>query len=278
MIKKLIFIFTLELLALDMYATGQDGDIIYIDGKQWILLGKPVYADSILSNDLRAALPEERSITTANWDGYTAYWSISQEKLCLDSIKYNLYDKATMKSHTECMPSDIMFRVFKEYSYGNHIVAAWFDDDIRVASGKRIYYMHDGYERYYENEQIINIDHGNQRGKHVYHNYVVDGFSFDIGSPDYQAQLRKKFPLHIEKYPELTNVKKVVFKIKRARVNAEGHLVECEVKVLMPADNQNLADEMTELLKAYHPWRISYINGEYRALGIEGYSFPYILN
>ena len=74
-----------------MYATGQDGDIIYIDGKQWILLGKPVYADSILSNDLRAALPEERSITTANWDGYTAYWSISQEKLCLDSIKYNLY-------------------------------------------------------------------------------------------------------------------------------------------------------------------------------------------
>jgi hypothetical protein len=69
-----------------------------------------------------------------------------------------------------------------------------------------------------------------------------------------------------------------VFKIKRARVNAEGHLVECEVKVLMPADNQNLADEMTELLKAYHPWRVSYINGEYRALGIEGYSFPYILN
>ena len=47
----------------------------------------------------------------------------------------------------------------------------------------------------------------------MYHNYVVDGFSFDIGSPDYQAQLRKKFPLHIEKYPELTNVKKVVFKI-----------------------------------------------------------------
>ena len=171
-----------------------------------------------------------------------------------------------------------MFRVFKKYSDGKHIVAAWLDDSIRVASGKRIYYMHNGYERYYENEQIINIDHGKQTGKHVYHNYVVDGFSFDIGSPDYQVQLRKKFPLHIEKYPELTNVKRVVFKIKRARVNAEGHMVECEVKVLMPADNQRLADEMTELLKAYHPWRVSYINGEYRAFGIEGYCFPYILD
>ena len=260
-----------------MYATGQEGDIIYIDGKQWILLGKPVYADSVIWNDLKAALPEERSFTTANWDGYTAYWSISQEKLCLDSIKYDLYDKATKKSHTECMPSDIMFRVFKKYCDGNRVVATWFNDDIRVASGEMIYYMHDGYERNYEYEQMISIDHGKLTGKHAYHNYVLDGFSFDHNSPDFQAQLREKFPLHIENYPELANVKRIVFSIKRARVNAEGHLVECEVKVLKPADNPHLATEMAELLKAYHPWRVSYINGEYRTYGIEGYSFPYII-
>lgn len=275
MIKRLIFIFTIDLLALAMYATGQNGDIIYIDGKQWVLLGKPVYADSVLWNDLKAALPEKRSFTTANWDGYTAYWSISQEKLFLDSIKYDLYDKATKKSHTECMPSDIMLRVFKKYTDGNRIVAAWFNDDIRVASGEMIYYMHDGYERNYEYEQIISIDHGKLTEKHAYHNYVIDGFSFDHNGPDFQAQLREKFPLHIEKYPELANVKRIVFSIKRARVNAEGHLVECEVKVLKPADNPHLAAEMTELLKAYHPWRVSYINGEYRAYGIEGYSFPF---
>ena len=76
---------------------------------------------------------------------------------------------------------------------------------------------------------------------------------------------------------ELANVKRIVFSIQRARVNAEGHLVECEVKVRKPADNQPLAAEMEALLKAYHPWRVSYINGEYRANGIEGYTFPYII-
>ena len=277
MIKRLIFVFTIELLALTMYATGQDGDIIYIDDKQWILLGKPVYADSVLRNDLMAALPEERSVSTANWDGYTAYWSISQGELCLDSIKYDLYDKATKQSHAERMPSDIMFHVFKKYADGNRIVASWLDSDIRVASGEMIYYVHDGYERNYEYEQIISIDHGKLTGKQAYHNYVVDGFSFDHSSPDFQAQLREKFPLHIENYPELANVKRIVFSIQRARVNAAGHLVECEVKVRKPADNQPLAAEMEALLKAYHPWRVSYINGEYRANGIEGYTFPYII-
>ena len=212
MIKRLIFVFTIELLALTMYATGQDGDIIYIDGKQWILLGKPVYADSVLRNDLMTALPEGRSVTTANWDGYTAYWSISQGELCLDSIKYDLYDKATKLSHTERMPSDIMLRMFKKYVDGNRIVASWFDNDLRVASGEMIYYVHGGYERNYEYEQIISIDHGKLTGKQAYHNYVVDGFSFDNNSPDFQAQLREKFPLHIENYPELANVKATIVK------------------------------------------------------------------
>lgn len=279
MINRLLYLlYFLYLLPFAIYATGQEGDVIYIDGKQWMLLGKPVYADSVLWNDLKAALPEERPISTANWDGYTAYWSISQGELCLDSIKYDLYDKATKKSHTERMPSDIMLRVFKKYTDGNRIVASWFDNDLRVASGEMIYYVHGGYERNYEYEQIISIDHGKLTGKQAYHNYVVEGFSFDYSSPDFQAQLREKFPLHIENYPELANVKRIVFSIQRARVNAEGRLVECEVKVLKPADNQRLADEMAALLKAYHPWRVSYINGEYRANGIEGYTFPYIID
>jgi len=35
---------------------------------------------------------------------------------------------------------------------------------------------------------------------------------------------------------------------------------------------------MTRLLKAYHPWKVSYINGEFRAFGIEHHSFPYPLD
>jgi hypothetical protein len=105
----------------------------------------------------------------------------------------------------------------------------------------------------------------------------VDGFSFDKFNLANNEELREMFPLHIERYPELANEERIVFGIQRARVDAQGNLVECEVKVLKPKDNLLLAAEITESLKAYHPWRVLFINGEYSAKGIEGWTIPYPL-
>ena len=134
--------------------------------------------------------------------------------------------------------------------------------------------MHEGFERNYEEEQIISINNGKVRERKEYHNYVVDGFSFDAPQ---RYDIRKMFPLHIEQYPELAGAKRIVFSIKRARVDAQGNLVECELKV-RPNDNPRLAEEMAESMKAYRPWRVLFINGEFRAKGIEGYTIPYVLN
>lgn len=287
--RRLIFFFTLVFVSLNIYATGQDGDLIYIDGKQWVLLGKPVYADSILAKDLIAALPKERSYSTANWDGYTAYWSIQEDKLCLDSILYEIYEDSK-NNRKECVPSETLKSVFRKYVDGKHIVATWFNGNIRVARGKMIYYEHTGYERNFENERIVTLDHGKVCEMKDYQNYFLEGFSFDRSTlnrwpgknmqPWSNTELREMFPLHIENYPELTDVKRIVFSIKRARVDAQGNLVECEVKVVRPKDaefNPRLAAEMAEAMKAYHPWRVFFINGEFRAYGIEGYFFPYLL-
>ena len=274
--KRLFIFITLTLMSLTMYATGQEGDIIYIDGEQWELLGKPIYADSVLSRELKKALPKERGINTANWAGYTAYWSIQQEKLYLDSIRYVIYDSA-QKSRTECLPSKAMRRIFKKYASRKRIVATWFNNEIRVAKGKQLYYVHEGYTRNYEHERVISIEQGKVCGTKDYQNYVVDGFSFDKYRPNNKAELREKFPLHIELYPELADVKRIVFNIKRARVDEQGNLVECEVKVFRPNDNPRLTAEMAEAMKAYRPWRVMFINGEYRAYGIEGYTIPYNL-
>lgn len=274
--KRLFIFITLTLMSLTMYATGQEGDIIYIDGEQWELLGKPIYADSVLSRELKKALPKERGINTANWAGYTAYWSIQQEKLYLDSIRYVIYDSA-QKSRTECLPSKAMRRIFKKYASRKRIVATWFNNEIRVAKGKQLYYVHEGYIRNYEHERVISIEQGKVCGTKDYQNYVVDGFSFDKYRPNNKAELREKFPLHIEQYPELADVKRILFNIKRARVDAQGNLVECEVKVFRPNDNPRLAAEMAEAMKAYRPWRVMFINGEYCAYGIEGYTIPYNL-
>lgn len=275
--KRLFIFITLTLMSLTMYATGQEGDIIYIGGEQWELLGKPIYADSVLSRELKKALPKERGINTANWAGYTAYWSIQQEKLYLDSIRYVVYESA-QKSRTECLPSKAMRRIFKKYASRKRIVATWFNNELRVAKGKQLYYVHEGYTRNYEHERVISIEQGKVCGTKDYQNYVVDGFSFDKYRPNNKAELREKFPLHIEQYPELADVKRIVFNIKRARVDEQGNLVECEVKVLRPNDNPRLAAEMAEAMKAYRPWRVMFINGEYRPYGIEGYTIPYNLN
>ena len=280
--KRLLFLLTLTLVSLTAYATGQDGDIIYIDGTEWVLLGKPVYADSVLSRELKAALPERHGFTTANWAGYTACWSIQQDKLFLDSISYQVYDGSAPMGRTEYLSSDTLLRVFKKYTDGNgRIVATWYDDDIRVAKGKMIYYVHDGYMRNYENERLISIKHGEVREVKNYQNYVIEGFAFEDVKGRAKvtaAELKKMFPLHLEKYPELAGVKRIMFSIKRACVDTTGHLIDCEVRVIRPDDNPQLAAEMAEAMKAYHPWRVMFINGEYRAYGIQGYTFPYLLD
>lgn len=273
--KRLLFFLTLTFASLATYATGQEGDVIFIDGVQWILLDKPVYSDSALSHAMEAALPEGRGVNTANWAGYTAYWSIRQEKLFLDSIQYEVYDDASAKKfRTERLSSDILLRVFNKYAEGECIVAKWLNRDIRAAKGKMLYYVHSEYHRNYENERIISIAQGEVCDTKEYQNYVVDGFSFDNCRPD---ELREKFPLHIERYPELADVKRVVFKIEKASVDAQGNLVECKVRVMKPGSNERLAAEMAEAMKACRPWRVMFINGEYRSYGIEDYCIPYVL-
>ena len=274
--KKILICIQFLLLTTVAYATGQDSDVIYINGTRWALLDRPVCRDSLLYHHLKAVLPAERHITTANWDGFTSYWSIEEDVFYLDSIRCEHYDINSRKITGERIPNDTLLRVFKNFVEGERIVASWLTDDIRVATGKMIYYQHMGFERNYEHEQIFSIRKGKVIGKQDYHNYVVDGFAFDKVKSN--TDIRKLFPLKIEKYPELANVKRIIFYIRQARVDMHGNLVECEVKVLKPGDNQQLAEEMTQLLKAYHPWKVSFINGEFRAFGIEQYTFPYPLD
>lgn len=281
--KKLIFFLTLTLVSLSTFATGQEGDILYMDGVKWGLLGKPIYGDSLLSRQLQAALPKQ-GIVTSNWSGYTAHWSVQKGQLCLDSITYEIYkDK---ESQTISLPSKVMRQLFKKYIKGKRIVATWVNGDLRLGKGKVIYYQHSGFDRHYENERFVTVKQGKVCATKDYQNYVVDGFAFedyksrpqfDKDGKNSKTTLREMFPLHIEQYPELADVKKITFLIKKARVDAQGHLVECEVRV-WPEDNPRLAKEIEEVLKAYHPWRVSYINGEFRGYGIQGFTVPYFIN
>ena len=278
--KKFIITITLFLISIATYATGQEGDIIYIDGTQWTLLGKPISRDTTLWGQVRAAIPQQHVITSSNWSGFTAFWSIRQDVLYLDSIQY-MRPARDNKTLPECIPIETLKSIFKNYYDGKQIVAKWLKGYIRVASGKMLYYEHMGYERNYEEEQIISIDQGKVTGVKTFHNYVKEGFSFDqkgqAQAASMHKQLKEMFPLHLERYPELANEKRILFSIRRAKVDETGHLVDCEVEVMKPNDNPQLAAEMAASMKAYYPWRVLFINGEYRAYGIERYYIPYPL-
>ena len=96
--KRLLLVMHLLFLTIFAHATGLESDIIFIDGIQWNLLGRPVCADSVLYSNLKAVLPENRPVATSNWDGFTSYWSIKQDFLCLDSIRCENYEKGKMVS------------------------------------------------------------------------------------------------------------------------------------------------------------------------------------
>ncbi len=276
---RLLLCAQLMLLALTANATWQDGDVIYVNGERLELLGRPICLDSTLYHTLKDELPSNQPTVTSNWDGFTAYWSINNDRLYLDSVRCEAYDPNVKAVVGKSIPSITFYRIFNRYIAGNRIAASWVSAKIRVAKGKVIYYQHSGFERNYEEETILDIDKGKVIGKKEYHNFVKDGFSFDkLQENGAQEMLHKILPLHIERYPELVNVKRLIFRVKRARVDEKGNLLECNVQVVRPDAGPQLATEIAEALKTYHPWKVYFINGEYRALGIENWRISYILH
>lgn len=270
--------------AIGIFATGQDGDLIFIDGEMWVLLGKPLYADSLLHSSLINILPKDRSISTANWDGYTGYWSISNDKLVLDSIRVSFWNVDTREYRQESIPPSDMQHVFNSYYNKDDIIATWLTDTIRIGKGEQIFYMHDGYLRNHEYEQFIAINRGKVTERKSYHNkVVVDGFSFSMLKS--REEIRAKFPLDLKSYPELDEVKRIIFSIGDVRLDSIGNLIDCHVRAYIPRQDRDkmqslegLENSFKLMLKSITPWKTLYINGEYVSENRFGYTIPYIVS
>lgn len=279
--KRFVFFLYVITIAFHSFATGQDGDVIFINGERWGLLGKPIYADSMLYKSLMDVLPEGRSITTANWDGYKGYWSIKNDELILDSIEVSFWNNDTHKYWQQCIPSIDMQRVFGNYYDKKDIHATWLTDTIRVGKGETIFYIHDGYERNHEYEKIIAVKEGHVTELQSFHNrVVVDGFS--ISNLKKQEEIKAKFPLDFNSCSELDGVKRIIFNISDMRLDSLGNLIDCRVKAIIPKHDseklhctEQLANRMKQMLKNIRPWKTLFINGEYVSESKYGYYLPY---
>lgn len=281
--RLLVFIYAF-FASIGMFATGQDGDRILIDGEMWVLLGKPLHADSLLHSSLMNILPKDRTITTANWDGYTGYWSIHDDRLVLDSITVSFWDDDARKYWQERLPASDMRQVFSRYYDNNDIIATWLTDTIRIGKGEQIFYMHAGFMRNHEYEQFLAIDRGKVTGRKSYHNrVVVDGFSFSMLKS--QEEIRAKFPLDLKSYPELEGAKRIIFNIRDMQLDSLGNLVDCHVRASIPGHDRDkkpslegLENSFKQMLKAISPWKTLYLNGEYVSDEKSGFTIPYVIS
>ena len=282
--KRFLVCFYALFVTIGMFATGQDGDRIFIDGEMWVLLGKPLHADSLLHSSLINILPKDRSITTANWEGYTGYWSINNDRLTLDSIRVSFWNVDTHQYRQESIPPSDMQHVFNRYYDKDKIIATWLTDTIRIGKGKQIFYMHDAYIRNLEYEQFITINRGNVTERKSFHNkVVVDGFSFSMLKS--REEIRAKFPLDLKSYPELDGVKRILFSIRDVQLDSLGNLVDCHVRAFVPKQDRDkmpslegLENSFKRMLKSISPWKTLYINGKYVSENRFGYTIPYIIS
>ena len=298
--RLIVCIFVLSVVA-SSWASAYQGDVIYIDGEKWTLMGRPIERDSALSHHLLDVLPKERRHSSGNWQGYTGYWSIRDGQLFLDSIRVGFdFDSSVMatsifpannkdgKEIPLFLSADDMFKVFHDYYVDGAILASWITGEVRVARGHVVKYVHQGYMRSLEFEQYYTVDQGRVTDSVSYHNRIaVKGFSIEEFNYKYRKQdsesrekIRQLIPIPVENYPDLAGVEGFVCDVSDIQVDSLGNLVDCRVKIDLKGDNDELKDWLSQDVKAalmnLRPWKVLFIKNEY-VTDIENFWFRYDL-
>ena len=275
-------------IAVSSLATAYQGDVIYIDGERWTLMGQPVERDSALFHHLLDVLPKERRYSSGNWHGYTGYWSIRDGQLYLDSIRVGFdFDKSVMattifpannkdgKEIPPFLPADDMIEVFHDYYVNGEILASWITGKVRVARGHAVKYVHQGYMRSLEYEQYYTVDQGRVTDSVSYHNrIVVNGFSIEEFKSKYRwhdsesgEKIRQLIPIPVENYPDLAGVKEFFCNVSDIQVDSLGNLLACSVKIDFKGGNDEVKDRLSQDAKTalmnIRPWKVLFIDNEF---------------
>lgn len=263
--KKIFLFFLVLLTVFQMKATGQSGDIIYLEGEEWVLMAKPIAQDSLLRERVWEFLPENRTFSTNNWSGYTAFWEVSDGYIYLRRMEVAVYDKVRKKRSTMVYEANDLQELFASYFKEGKIQATWFSGELRAGKGKVVKYVHDGFERNMETECVLTILNGKVLNTKTYHNNRKDGLDFIKA----KEEMVSRFPW--EQFPEYRG-QRIIFRIRNCQLTADGHFVDCDVHSIhlrslqedrINDENNHLALAFKETLKSIYPWEVFFINGKY---------------
>ena len=267
--KKYLILIVFTLFSGFAHATPEDGDIIIINGERWSLFCKPIYAEKDLYNKLMAILPKERGISTSNWDGYIAYWSIKDRHLCLDSISVEMVDYNARNTHIQLIPRKELKKIFKRHIRGKNIVANWISGNLRAAKGLLLYDEgFSGYERYLDYETVFSVEKGRILNQQSFHNRLInDGFPGRNTESITEEMINTFFEFIVNNHPEHADLKWFDVCINDIKVDSLGNCIDCNISTRTKShgdfESGNLAEVIKNYLKKIHPWRTYYIKGKY---------------
>ena len=255
-----------------VFATGQECDIITINGTEWGLLARPVCFDGTLRKAVMAALPADRGINTANWEGFTSHWTVRSDSLFLDKITYEVYNSNADGYTIREVNAATLDSIFAPYKTPGGIHAAWVSGELRAGRGSLVRYVHSGFDRNVGTEYVMQVASGIVTDSRVYHNSITPGTPLDSAS----VEVSRRFPW--KQFPELAG-KRLVFNVSNCTVTPDGRLTDLEAKLMrMGNDNVYKADgpvveAFKDAMRAIFPWKTLHINGK-DMMEHESYTFP----
>lgn len=287
---RLLITFVLAMQASFVFATAQEGDVIYIDGTKWELYALPLERDSVISQKLRTILPDykDRYQRTSNRRGYTAYWNLDEGgMLCLQYIQINMYDEKAKRSYTKYILPDDMKEAFPTYVTKFGLEARWFNGEVRVGKGEQIRYEHSGFNRNVEQERIMTFENGKLKSQSpIYHNKVL--LKRDEYKLSETVHYDYAFSPTMKKDETLKNSYRRLL-MRNIEFTPDGYFKDCELQLnIHPKGEQPQAKpiqikdqqheyikELKEILKKRFVQNRYYINGQYQEEDREYFDFSF---
>ena len=154
--KSLIVAGAISLLSTVAFATGQQPDILIYKGKSYDLFANPL-EDCFKGPRSRPSFQVKPNvISTGNWRGYVATWTIEDGFLYLLKIDAWICRDWDDK---RCKKVDLKNFFGGRYIKGR-VRADWFSGDLRMPDGELLQYVHMGYGSVYERELFFAVELG----------------------------------------------------------------------------------------------------------------------
>lgn len=152
--KTLATIAAIMLGCIMSFATPQKGDVLIIKGQEWQMAARPLdNLDEESWKALRQIMPAQDRIITSNIHGYTAYWTLQDEKLYLTKIE--------VEGTGEELWFDDLKGAFGKYVVRGRIEASWFSGILPAHGTEKVDYLPLMLERESVIEMPVKIEKGN---------------------------------------------------------------------------------------------------------------------